>query len=100
MGEIGIERNTALHELKWWEIRCIIRGYNRRHRHTWSAARWSTFYIMSAQVGSKGMQESHLLKPTDLIKFPWEYKQPSKVTQSDIDKIQSLMNAINSNLKK
>lgn len=96
MGEIGIQRDMALRKLRWWEIMCIIRGYNRRHWHTWSAARWSTFNIMSAQVGSKGMQEAHIYKPEDLLELPWEQQaHREKITQEDINDIHAIMDAIN-----
>lgn len=95
MGEIGIPRDQFLHELKWWEIQLIIEGYERRHRHTWAAARWSTFHVMSAQVGTKGMQDAGLRNPTDLIEFPWEHVAPDIPDQSEIDEMQALMRSIN-----
>lgn len=32
MGEIGIPRREFLYELRFWEVRRIIRGYRRRDR--------------------------------------------------------------------
>lgn len=32
MGEIGIPRREFLYEIKFWEVRRIIRGYRRRDR--------------------------------------------------------------------
>jgi hypothetical protein len=71
VGEIGIDIDTFYHRLKWWEIRSIIRGYNRRQRSLWSATRWGTYYIMSAWNG-KGMSEHGIRSPKDLLEFPWE----------------------------
>ena len=34
MGEIGIPRREFLYDLRFWEVRRIIRGYRRRHRLT------------------------------------------------------------------
>lgn len=34
MGEIGIPRREFLYDLKFWEVRRIIRGYRRRNRLT------------------------------------------------------------------
>jgi hypothetical protein len=34
VGEIGIDRNTFLYEVSFWEVRRIIRGYRRRNRTT------------------------------------------------------------------
>lgn len=96
MGEIGISRHVFYHELRWWEVKAIVRGYNRRYRNMWSATRWQTYNIMSAQVGSDGMRKSNITKPTDLIEFPWERETARvNVTQSDIDEMQAFMNSIN-----
>lgn len=94
MGEIGIPREQ-LPMLEWWEIRCIIRGYHRRQRHTWSAARWQTYNLMSAQVGSEGMRKSGINSPTDLIKFPWETTDAELPTDDDIAEMQQMMAAMN-----
>ena len=32
VGEIGIPRHEFLHELRWWEINSIIRGYRNRDK--------------------------------------------------------------------
>ena len=34
MGEIGIPRREFLYDIRFWEVRRIIRGYRRRHRLT------------------------------------------------------------------
>lgn len=38
----------------------------------WSATRWEAYCIMSAQAGGKGMKESGIFTPSDLLRFPWE----------------------------
>ena len=51
---------------------------------------------MSAQVGSKGMQEAHIYKPEDLLELPWEQQaHREKITQEDINDIHAIMDAIN-----
>ena len=96
MGEIGISRHTFYYELRWWEVKAIVRGYNRRYRNMWSATRWQTYNIMSAQVGSDGMRKSNINKPTDLIEFPWERETVHvNVSQEDIDEMQALMDSMN-----
>ena len=100
MGEIGISRHTFYYELRWWEVKAIVRGYNRRYRNMWSATRWQTYNIMSAQVGSDGMRKSNITKPTDLIEFPWERETTHvNVSQEDIDEMQALMDSINAQQK-
>ena len=95
MGEIGRDRLEFLYEMKWWEIRAIIRGYYRRHRDTWSATRWQTYYIMSAQIGSEAMHKSGINNPTDLLKFPWERIRENMPSDEEIASLQAEMAAIN-----
>lgn len=98
MGEVGISRHEFYYELKWWEVKAIVRGYNRRHRHLWSATRWQTYNLMSAQAGSEALRKAGIYKPTDLIKFPWE-KNVSPVSDDDIADLQAELDAINNNNK-
>ena len=98
MGEIGIPREQ-FPLLSWWEIRCIIRGYHRRHRHAWSSTRWLAFNLMSAQVGSDGMHKSGINSPTDLLKFPWERTDNELPTEDDIAEMQQMMAAMNTSNK-
>lgn len=72
MGEIGFPRREFLHDIAWWEVRSIIRGYNRRNRDIWSASRWQTYHVMMSLCGSEAMKKAGIYKPTDLITFPWE----------------------------
>lgn len=96
MGEIGIPRKEFLFVLPFWEVRRIMRGYQRRHRDLWSAARWQTFYIMSAQIGGKGMRESGLHKPTDLMPLPWDTKEkPNLPSEEEIRQMQEEMRTFN-----
>lgn len=96
MGEIGFPRQEFLHDLKWWEVRSIIRGYNNRHRDTWSASRWQTYNLMCAFSGSKALNEAGIYKPTDLLELPWDEKpKEPDITQQDIDELQAEMAALN-----
>ena len=72
MGEIGITTGQFYYGLRWWEIKAIIRGYNRRHRDQWSATRWQTYNLMCAFAGSKSLNESGIHGPKDLLPLPWD----------------------------
>lgn len=72
VGEVGFSRDCFLYGLAWWEVRSIIRGYNRRNREMWGATRWQTYNLMTAQVGSDELKKHGIHKPTDLIQMPWE----------------------------
>lgn len=90
MGECNIPRREFLYELQWWEIRLIIDGNARKHRNMWSAIRWQTYYLMSAQVGSEGMRKSSIHHTTDLIKFPWDddFEDTPEITEDEIAQLQ------------
>lgn len=89
VGEIGIDRNCFLKELRWWEVRSIIRGYNRRQREMWSATRWQTYRLM--EVSMADLKKAGIEKPGDLLVFPWEETERSEVSESDIKELQELM---------
>lgn len=72
----------------------IERGYERRKRDIWSSARWSTYYVMTAFVGSKGMADSGIYAPKDLIKFPWE-KEVAVISNEERDELIAEMTAYN-----
>ena len=63
----------------------------------WSATRLQAFWLMSAQIGSKGMRESGLNEPTDLIKFPWEADDEwdDDFTDEYAEEMQELIRAAN-----
>jgi hypothetical protein len=69
VGEIGIQHETFLYELRHWQVRAIIKGYRRRQQPSWEQARMNAFYIMSAQAN---LSESGVYTDRDLLRFPWE----------------------------
>lgn len=97
MGEIGFPRREFLHDLRWWEVQSIIRGYNRRHRDLWSATRWQTYNLMCVSMAD--IKKAGINSPTDLIKFPWEKETTSLPTQAEIDELQAEMASINAQLQ-
>ena len=72
MGEIGTDRREYLYDLSYCDLLMIERGYERRHRHLWSATRWETYYLMMATCGTDALQKSGIHNPLDLLRFPWE----------------------------
>ena len=87
MGEIGLSIDRFRYGLRWWEARCIIRGYNRRQRHLWSSTRWQTYHLMCCQVGGDKLSEKGINRPQDLLKFPWE-REYSPLTEDEIKELQ------------
>ena len=95
MGEIGFPRKEFLHELKWWEIRSIIRGYNRRHRDLWSSTRWQTYNIMASFVGGDKLSEKGINSPKDLLKLPWDSATVATITEDEVKDMQAEIAAMN-----
>jgi hypothetical protein len=95
VGEIGITTGQFYYGLKWWEIQAIIRGYNKRARGMWSAIRWHTYNIMS--VGMKDIKSAGIIKPTDLLMFPWEDEEAKKppITDEERQELVELLNSVN-----
>ena len=95
---MGITTGQFYYGLRWWEIKSIIRGYNRRHRDQWSAVRWQTYNLMCAFAGSKSLSESGIHGPKDLLPLPWDTEDAIPISQDDIDDLQREMRMYNENL--
>lgn len=67
MGEIGFSRREFLFDLRWWEVKAVIRGYNARHHPGWEQARLIAYNARFC-MGSK----DPLPTITEWIKFPWD----------------------------
>jgi hypothetical protein len=93
VGEIGISRHEFYYELKWWEVKAIIRGYNNRHHHGWEQARLVAYNARFC-MGSK----NPIPTVTEWLKFPWEKEEHNEMTQQDRDGLQAEMDAMNAAL--
>ena len=87
MGEIGYNRHEFLYDLKFWEIRCIIKGYRNRAHTQWESVRLGAFFIMSAMTD---LRKAGIHRDTDLIKFPWERAGIDLGDQPTIDQVNQL----------
>ena len=67
----------------------------------WSAVRWSTYYIMAAQVGGKELDQKGIHGPKDLLPLPWDVKAEKNMplTKAEVDQEVAMMNAINNELR-
>lgn len=81
VGEIGVSTGQFYYGLRWWEMKAIIAGYNRRSRAMWSATRWQTYCLMAVHAG-KSMKEQGISSPADLLPFPWDNPDAGR-TMSD-----------------
>ena len=100
VGEIGITTGQFYYGLRWWEIKSIIRGYNRRRRDIWSATRWQTYNLMCAFGGSDSLAKSGINSPKDLLPLPWDTDEVVKsLTDEEINDIQADIAAWNTMMK-
>jgi hypothetical protein len=96
VGEIGLPRREYLYDIRFWEARRILSGYNRRHRDLWSATRWQTYNLMAAQVGGKELAKNGINSATDLLPLPWDTKAASKLpTEEEVADMVAEIDAIN-----
>lgn len=69
VGEIGIDRDTFLYRLQYWEIVLITRGYFKRYHPMYDAARLvahQTHYCMGVPKGQTAKT------PQEWLPFSWE----------------------------
>lgn len=95
MGEIGIQRREFLYDIRFWEVRRIIRGYRRRQRPSWEQARLNAFYIMSAMAD---LSKAGIRSDRDLITFPWEKDAPIQSdipSDEEVEEMRQLMKQLN-----
>lgn len=92
VGEIGFPRREFLHDLRWWEVKSIIRGYNARHHHGWEQARLVAYNAHYAMGVPKGQTAPTL---SEWLTFSWERKAPQPVTDDEIAQMQAEMAAMN-----
>ena len=94
---MGFDRKEFLYELRWWEIRSIIRGYSRRHILQYQLQRitaYSAFYSMRENKEQK--------TPSDWMPLyfdKYDESESSSITQEDLeeaDEMQAMLDDINS----
>ena len=92
MGEIGFPRREFLHELKWWEVRAIIRGYRRRSHPQWEQARLIAYQAHYSMGVPKGESAKTL---SEWLPFSWEKKQGRPISLEEEQELLAEMDAIN-----
>jgi len=94
VGEIGIPRREFLYDLRFWEVRRIIRGYRQRDRlkHQLIAeCAYAAMYAMRDPQG-KGVEDIFPML------FDDDGDEPP-ITEEDVEQMQAEINAINNNNK-
>lgn len=90
---MGVERDTFLFKLRYWEVQAHIRGYQRRSREAWAMTRWHAWWVI--HNGMVDWSKEGLTCQKDMITFPWEQESISEVPQEVVDELTDLMRSIN-----
>ena len=92
MGEIGIDRDRFLYDMEHWEIQAVIRGYRKRQRPIWEAARLNAFFVMMSMAD---LSQAGVNSDRDLITFPWEKEEGVLPDESQVKDMKDLIVRIN-----
>lgn len=99
VGEIGIPRREFLYDISLWEARRIYRGYRKRYRDLWSAARWHAYRIMGA-IPYVDLQKNGIFSPADILPLPWDKAEVGELpSDEEIDKMRKELQEENNAIK-
>jgi hypothetical protein len=91
VGEIGIPRHEFLYDLRFWEVRRIIRGYRRRD--------WLKHQLMAEIVyaATFSMRDPKGKTVSDMFPMLFDEEEDDEppITNEDVADLQQLMAAIN-----
>ena len=88
MGEIGIPRREFLYDLRFWEVRRIIRGYRRRDRlkhQLLAECTYATIYAMRDPQGKTVADMFPMLFDDD------DDGDEPTITKEDVEELQQLI---------
>lgn len=97
VGEIGIPRREFLFDIKFWEARRIIRGYQKRGRLEQQLMR------LTAYMSCFAFRENKLHKePQDWLPLPWERDEEyddAPISEEDREDLITLMDEYNATMR-
>ena len=93
MGEIGIPRREFLYDIRFWEVRRIIRGYRQRD--------WLKHQLMAECVyaATYAMRDPKGKTVSDMFPMLFDYDDDDDeppISEEDVAELQAEMDAINS----
>ena len=98
MGEIGIPRHEFLYDLRFWEVRRIIRGYRNRDRLTHQLLAECAYAAMFAMRDPKGKTPRDIfpsLFPTD----DDDATDSAPIDASEVARLRAMMREENARLQ-
>lgn len=90
MGEIGIPRREFLYDIRFWEVRRIIRGYRQRDRLKHQLIAECVYAAMFAMRDPKGQTVTDMFP----MLFEDDDDEPP-ISEEDVAEFQAEMDAIN-----
>lgn len=97
MGEIGIPRREFLYELRFWEVRRIIRGYRRRDRLKLQLLAECVYASIHTMRDPKGKTVEDLFPA--LFEDDEQIPSGPALTQDEVSELQATMAAMNASNK-
>jgi hypothetical protein len=94
VGEIGVPRREFLHDLRWWEVHSIIRGYRQRDRLKHQLIAECAYAAMYAMRDSQGKTVEDIFP---MLFEDDDYDEPP-ISEEDVADMQALMDAFNNSI--
>lgn len=71
VGEIGVERRAFLCDMRYWEIRRVVRGYGKRLEKTLTNTRMLA-YLITSYNGMTDLRKAGVMNAHDFWPLPWD----------------------------
>ena len=71
VGEIGVDRRAFLHDMRFWEIRRVVRGYGKRMEKTLANTRMLA-YLITSYNGLTDLRKAGVMNVHDFWPLPWD----------------------------
>ena len=94
MGEIGIQRRDFLYDLRFWEVRRIIRGYRQRDRLTHQLIAECVYAATYAMRSSEGKTVTDMF-PMLFNDDDGDDDTEPPISEEDASDLRQLINAVN-----
>lgn len=98
VGEIGISRREFLYDLRFWEVRRIVRGYRRRDRLKHQLMAECVFAAIYAMRDPKGKTVADMFPM--LFEDDEDSENEPQITEDEVAMLQAEMAAMNAENKK
>ena len=96
MGEIGIPRREFLYDIRFWEVRRIIRGYRQRDRLKHQLIAECAYNAMYSMRDSQGKTVEDMF-PMLFNNDDDDYDEPP-ISEEDVADMQAMMDAFNNSI--